>query len=481
MRSTYSSLSVTKKSVIWYTVSTIIQNGILFLTTPLYTRLLTDSQYGVFSVYQSWQQIVSIIAIFALDRCITVGFMKYEDDRKGFLSSVQALMTVTVFSFLVLVCLFSSAIESLMELPLYIIITMFLVALMNNSLANWSWFQRYNYNYQKLAVITICFTTIMQIVSILAVVFLPTAHKGEVLILSSAFARLMLYGILYASVFIKGKVFYHKRYWKFALGYSIAVVPHALAQIVLNSSDRIMIDKLCGRADAAYYGVTYTAAMVLNIIMTSVSSAIQPWVFEKIKQGEFKSIRKSTNLFMILPAVLSVMVSLAAPEALMILAPASYQAALWIFPSVAASVFFNSLYLCFANFESYYEKPMYFSVATITGAAVNVILNYIFIPIFGFVAAGYTTLVCYVLFAVMHYLFMRMVCREKLNGVKIFDMKFLVMLSFVVILLSLGVTVTYEFPIVRYFLMGAGLIGGMVVLVLKREVLLDRLGTGWRQ
>lgn len=471
MRNAYASLSVMKKSVIWYTLATIIQNGILFLVTPVYTRLLTDSQYGVFSVYQSWQQIFSIIAILSLDRCITVGFMKFQEQRQEFLSSVQALMTLLVMGFAILVCMCSNMFEQMIGLPVYIIITMLIVALMNNTLANWSWFQRYSYSYKKLTFVTIFSTAFMQIVAVLAILFLPFDNKGEVLVMSMSAARLLLYGVIYISVFIRGKIIYKKEYWKFALSYSIAVVPHALAQIILNSSDRIMIDKMCGREDAAYYGVTYTAAMVLNIILTSVSAAIQPWFFEKIQQKDFHSIRKQTNTLLLLSACLSVGVSLFAPEILSIMAPASYRAALWVFPSVAASVFFNSMYLYFANFESYYEKPFYFSIATTTGAVVNIGLNYLLIPKFGFVIAGYTTLACYILFAAMHYMFMRRVCIEKLEGVKVFDMKYIIRLSVIVIILSLGVTVLYSCLIVRYLLMGVTII----FIIIKRDFIIGKL------
>lgn len=471
MQKAYVSLSATKKSVIWYTLATIIQNGILFLITPLYTRILTDSQYGVFSVYQSWQQVFSIIAILSLDRCITVGFMKFQGERKEFLSSVQALMTLLVLIFTILVCVCSTTFEQIIDLPIYIIITMLIVALMNNTLANWSWFQRYNYSYTKLAIVTVSSTAIMQIVAVLSILFLPIDNKGEVLVISMSVVRLLLYGALYIIIFVKGKVIYKRKYWKFALSYSVAVVPHALAQIILNSSDRIMIDKMCGRENAAYYGVTYTAAMVINIILMSVSSAIQPWFFEKIKQKDFSSIKKQTNVLLLLSACLSVGVSIMAPELLSIMAPSSYRAALWVFPSVAASVFFNSMYLCFANFESYYEKPFYFSIATTTGAVVNIILNYLLIPKFGFVAAGYTTLVCYMLFAIMHYVFMRKVCLEKLDGIKVFDMKYIVRLSVVVIVLSLGVAALYDYSIIRYLLM----VLGVVVVILKRNFIIKRL------
>lgn len=452
IKNKYKSFSVTQKSVIWYTIAVMIQNGILFVVTPLYTRLLTDSQYGVFSVYQSWQQIVSIIVILSLDRCITVGFMKFPNQRKEFLSSVQGLMTLLVFIFFIFVCISSDILEQVIGLPIYIIITMLIVALMNNTLANWSWFQRYQYSYIKLAVVTIFSTIFIQIAAVVATYLLSLECKGEVLVMSMSAARLLIYGAIYISVFMKGKMFFEKKHWIFALSYSIAVVPHALAQIILNSSDRIMIDKMCGREDAAYYGVTYTAAMVLNIILTSISSAIQPWFFEKIKQKEYGDIRKRTKYFLLFAACLALGVSLFAPEILSIMAPVSYGKALWIFPAVAAGIFFNGMYLCFANFESYYEKPFYFSIATTVGAVVNVLLNYLLIPLFGFVVAGYTTLVCYMLFAVMHYVFMRKVCKEKIDGVKVFDIRFILLLSVTVIALTFGVLLLYRTQMLRYLL-----------------------------
>lgn len=468
----YDELSLSKKSVIWFTLATIIQNGILFLVTPIYTRMLTGDEYGVYSVYQSWQQIISIISILALDRCITVGFVKFSNKRKEFLSSIQTLMTVLVFIFSMIVCIFPTFFEKIINLPMYIIIMMFFVSLMNSSLANWSWLQRYNYNYKELTFVTISTTIIMQLVSIFCIYFIPFNNKGILLIVALSGARLMMYGIIYVSVFIKGKKIYNKEYWNFSLKYSIAVVPHALAQIILNSSDRIMIDKICGRSDAAYYGVTYSAAMVLNTIATSISSAVQPWYFEKIKNRDYTSIKSVTNNLLLFSATLSIVISLFAPEILSIMAPPDYKAALWVFPSIAASVYFNSMYLYFANFESYFEKPIYFSIATSTGAIVNIILNLIFIQIFGFVAAGYTTLFCYILFAIMHYIFMRKVCKEFLDGVHIFDVKFISILSILVIFATLGIVLLYYNTILRYILI---IIIIIIIFFVKKTYFVEQL------
>jgi O-antigen/teichoic acid export membrane protein len=450
--SAYNGLSDVKKSIIWYTFATVIQKGITFLTTPIYTRLLSDSQYGLYSVYQSWLQIITIVSVIALDRCISVGFVKFEDDKNGFMSSIQLLMTSTVAFFLIIVLVFRKQVVALVGLSLGLVVTMFVVSLFQNSFSNWAWYQRYRYSFRRLTVFTIAFSIISQACSVAAVLLVPIQNKGEILIFTMVVVTVLMYGCVYISVFVKGKISCKIAHLKFALPYSIAILPHALAQIVLSSSDRIMIDKLCGREDAAYYSVSYSTAMVLNVVMISVSSAIQPWFFEKMKQNNHKDVGRATNWFISLSALMAITVSLFAPEVLRILAPSSYGSAIWIFPSVAAAVYFNALYLSFAIYEAYYEKPIYYSIATITGAIVNIVLNLIFIPISGYIAAGYTTLFCYILFAVMHYLFMRKVCKEKIDGERVFDLRFIFILSIVVIGLSVAVTLIYEWPIIRYCL-----------------------------
>lgn len=464
----YHSLSVEKKAILWFTFATIIQNGIMFLVTPIYTRILSDSEYGVFGVYQSWQQIISIIGVLALDRCISVGFMKFAKERKEFLSSIQSLMTVLIFTCFILVCIFPNFFTSIIGLPIYVIFSMLIMALLNNSLMNWSCLQRYEYKYKKLSIITILSTLIIQIGAILAVILIPFDNKGELLILATTVGKLLIYGIIYIAVLIRGKNVFNKDFWKFSLKYSIAIIPHALAQIILNSSDRIMIDKMCSREEAAYYSVTYSAAMVLNIVITAISSAVQPWFFERIKNKEFNKIKERTRSLFLISALLVTIASLFAPDILAILAPGSYSAALWVFPSIAVGVFFNSLYLYFANFESYYEKPYYYSIATGIGAVVNIMLNFLLIPIFGFIAAGYTTLFCYIIFAILHYVFMRRVCKKELDNVKPFDAKFTIILSVVTVLSSILITLLYMQNIVRYIFIAILFVG---VFILRKKIL----------
>jgi hypothetical protein len=166
-----------------------------------------------------------------------------------------------------------------------------------------------------------------------------------------------------------------------------------------------------------------------------------------------------------------VAVILVAPEILRVMAPGSYQAAIWVIPPVTASVYFMFLYNLFATFEYYYEKTHYVATATIIGAVLNILLNAWFIPKYGFVAAGYTTLFCYILYSFAHYYFMKKICAKYLDSYRVYNTKWIVLLGIGLITISLLIMLCYHILIIRYALLCClGVIG-----YLKRKTLLNLL------
>ena len=102
----------------------------------------------------------------------------------------------------------------------------------------------------------------------------------------------------------------------------------------------------------------------------------------------------------------------------------------------------------------------------------NIVLNAWLIPIFGFVAAGYTTLLCYVLYSFAHYYFMRKVCDQYLDGCRVYDPRLIIAIGAGLILLSLLIMVLYNTVIIRYVLLGAlGILG-----ILKRKEIIGLIG-----
>lgn len=452
--SRYKTLQAPVKASLWFLICGFLQKGISMLTTPIFTRIMTDAEYGRFSVYNSWLGIVQIIVSLNLAAGVyTRGLVKNELDQDRFSSSMLGLSTTCILVWSLVYVLLHREINRLLGMPTILMVAMLIETWAHAAYQFWSNRERVHYRYKKLVALTMAYVLLRPLLSVLFVLQAQTQNQMEARVFATVGVNVVLFSGLYFSISRKGKRFFDKQYWGYALKFNIPLLPHYLSQIVLNQSDRLMINRICGPEKAAYYSVAYTIAMVLQIFNNSVSATMNPWIYKSIKKGELDKIGRVSYAVLLLIGLLNVAVILVAPEVLRILAPGSYQSAVWVIPPVTASVYFMFLYNLFATFEYYYEKTHYVAAATMVGAVLNILLNAWLIPKFGFSAAGYTTLLCYVLYALAHYYFMRKVCAEFLNGYHIYDAKIIVLFGVGLIGMSALIMLFYELPAVRYVLL----------------------------
>ena len=101
------------------------------------------------------------------------------------------------------------------------------------------------------------------------------------------------------------------------------------------------------------------------------------------------------------------------------------------------------------------------------GALVNIGLNLIFIPLWGFIAAGYTTLVSYGVYIAMHYSFMRKVQKSEMNGEKVYDLKIILGLCALFAVIAALLVLLYPYFLVRLLLIAVM----CAILYWKRDTL----------
>ena len=90
--------------------------------------------------------------------------------------------------------------------------------------------------------------------------------------------------------------------------------------------------------------------------------------------------------------------------------------------------------------------------ASVGAAILNIVLNGIFIRIFGYIAAGYTTLACYLFLSMAHYQVMKKTILENIGHIELFDMKFITAMAFVMIASTILFSALYSFTLIRYSL-----------------------------
>ena len=211
-----------------------------------------------------------------------------------------------------------------------------------------------------------------------------------------------------------------------------------------------MIERMVGDSKAGIYSLAYMVAMVMTLLSTAIDQTFSPWLYQKIKDKKIGNIAPVAYTSLLLIAGGSILLILFAPEFIRIFAPSQYYDAIWVMPPVAMSVYFMYMYDLFAKFAFYYEKTGYIMLASVAGAALNVLLNSIFISKYGYYAAGYTTLFCYVVYAVAHYILMRVVCRKYLSEVKVYDLRILLEITGGFLLLGFIGLGLYRYTALRY-------------------------------
>ena len=101
--------------------------------------------------------------------------------------------------------------------------------------------------------------------------------------------------------------------------------------------------------------------------------------------------------------------------------------------------------------------------ASLIAAAANIALNYVFIGMFGYVAAGYTTLFCYILYAIGHFVVSRRVLRlENEGATSLVNTRAVVLVSVILILFTVVVNFVLGYRFVRYGMLLLLMIVGIV-------------------
>ncbi len=442
----------------------IVSMGISYITVPLFTRLLTTDEYGQVNVFVSWVSLFGIVAMFGLAGGVfNNGMVDYPDKRDEFSLSMLALSNVITVTFFVVLFALYPLIKDWLGLDWKLILLMCILFLCQPAYNFWSARQRYELKYKALFITSVLFTVLTPAVALLCVVN-TSGSRATARIYGMECVSIFIYVIFYVLLFVKGQRKVTTKYWKSAFLFNLPLLPHFFSFYILGSSDRLMISRMVSDSATAFYSVANSVSSIAGIVWSAVQASIIPFTYEHCKRKDYKPIAKVTLPVLAVVAAFCVVVIMLAPEVVAILATADYKQAIYAIPPIVGGVFFQTHHGIYANIVFYYKKPKYTMYASITAAVTNLILNFIFIPIFGFIAAGYTTLFSYFLQAVIDYFAMRKV----LNGETVYNMKYIGALSLGVIVVALGSNLIYDYAPVRYGIIVATL---AVAIIFRKKII----------
>ncbi len=444
------------KASLWYTACNFIQHGIAFLVVPIYTRILSTDEYGDWSVFQSWAGILIIFASLNLYCGVytkTLVDMPDKKEKDRYTSSMLGLGTLATTALLAVYLLFKGAADSLLQYDGRTMALLFVYFAVYPALNFWSTRQYVEYRYKPLIAVTLVLAVLSPALSIF--LLYHTELRVKAVIQGFLLVNIGFGAFFYIQELARGRILFHREYWKYALKFNIPLIPHYLSLIILGQSDRIMIKYYCGKSDAGIYSFAYTIANAMNVLVSAVNGSRVPWTYEQLRDRVYTQLKRISNLLAMLMGAVTLGVALLAPEVVKVIGTGEYAAATQVIPVVALGVYYTFIYDYFCSVEFYFGATKYVMYASVTGAVLNVILNALLIPAFGFAAAGYTTLFCYFVFMMMHFVFMRKVRRDQGITDSIYDTKAVFGIAAGVSALCFAAMLTYRSDPARYIFLAA--------------------------
>jgi len=446
----YKNLNLQLKVVMWFTLAGFLQKGISIITTPIFTRLLSTTEYGIFNVFSAWYSVFAVIATLNLHNgVINNAFVKRNESREAVISSFQSLSMVISVGFLILSVVILKPISTIIKLPSLIIIFLFFCLVFAEPYQNWLIYERYRYNYKTPIIIILIVSFLTPLISVICILLTESNH-GEVRVLSFGIVNIIIPGIVfYVYNYKHSAVFFDKGLWKYALTFNLPLIPHYLSETILNQTDKIMINNLVGTGEAGIYSVAYSAAALILTFSTALNMAFVPWQYQKLKDKNYSALRRMANVVLLFLACILALLLLFAPEVVRVLADKEYSGAVYLIPTLGASVYFNYMYQLFSRVEMYYEKRSYAVIATLIATLTNIILNMIWIPHFGYLAAGASTLIAHIIFCLLHFVFYKIVCKKNITEKRIFDGRVIFLISLLILAIAGITTLLYGYLLIR--------------------------------
>ena len=442
------------KATLVFAIASFATSGINYITTPIFTRLLSGAEYGTVAVYNSWYAIVRVFASMTLifPGILNVGLYDHSENRWKYLSSMLGITTLCSAVLGILYGIFPGAFRSLLGLDHSLMVLMVLSCFALPATTFWTMKQRYEYRYQVTFFVSVGSAVLAQAVSV-AAVMAAREDLAQVRLWSAGLVNMAVGLVLFGYILKQGRTFVDLPLWKKTFLVALPLIPHYLGGELLSSMDKIMIDALVGKAEAGIYSLAAILSAIGILLWRALTVMFNPFVNAKLGTREFGRIRETVKPLMLVVGVMCVIAALAAPEIIRVLGTEEYLAGVYVVPPVAAGIFIHAMYDTFAAVSFFHKKSTRIMTATLTAAAVNLVCNYVFIKQFGYIAAGYTTLLSNLVLTAMHYRNARLIEPEE-----IYDPRFSLLSVALVTAGCLLCNLLYPFLLIRYVLVGVLLV-----------------------
>jgi O-antigen/teichoic acid export membrane protein len=385
-----------------YSLVALFNNGLAFITIPIFTKYLTTEEYGKYEVIMNSCKFFGLIATLNLQ----VGLMRYIYDKDR---DKQILTNATVWLCIFLLALgitiiypFKNAIFGWVNIPnaphLLLLILLTQIAIMLFNIFNTITIQEEKS--KENAFVNIAYNLLKTIVAIVLIIFVSQTYLsrlwGEALI-GVVFSLYMLFRL---TKHIKLADFKSINYEY--VRYSIGLAPVVLSALALSYFDTLLINTMCGNGEAGIYAYTYKLIIIFAGISAAFNSSLRNKVFAFYHVGKREEAHHIHLSNFKLVSLLLLATCLFLPEVTRLITrqPSYLEGFVWA-PILFAGAYSFEMVEVFNVYLLYAKKNRIYVYSFFVACAVNIGANYLLLPYYGYPVAAFITFFSYLLLFLM--------------------------------------------------------------------------------
>lgn len=388
-----------------YLLGNLLNKATPFLLLPILTVYLTPSDYGVLSIFQVSLSLIFAACGMSLHLNITKSFFIVPKvDIASLVSNCLLVLLISCLVFLFVIFVMFYGENDFFGVPISWLLVIPFIAFFNMCIVIAQSIIR---NLER-PLLFVSFEASMMAVNVILSLFLiiiwGLEWEGRAI---GILAPIILFAVL-------SLYFMLRTQWlsfncdmtriKSILKVSVPLLPHAIASMIITVSDRFFISEMVGNDAVGIYTVGYSFGMVVALITDAFIKAWSPWFYKNIliNKSSVKIQIVRNSFFYIIGLCIFVFIYAYMAEILLpyVIDERYFEATDYLF-GICFSYLIFGIYQIFFPYLVFANKTHFVSIASISAAIVNVILNFYFIPIYSTMGAVYSSVIAYSLSTIL--------------------------------------------------------------------------------
>lgn len=393
--------SLLKNTIIIF-IGKVFTQFVTFLLLPLYTAYLSNSDYGIVDLINTYISLFVPIVTIQLEMAtfrFLVDARKNSERETLILSNVINIVLKLTFVFSIIAII---VLEFIKIRYSYLILINIIVTIFSNLFLQVArGFGKTNCYAIGSCIIGI--TTV--ILNVIAVVILKTGVPG--ILLSMIIAHLLAIAYLYVKLNLRKYIHLKLKnevLIKELLKYSIPLVPNGISWWIFNVSDRTIISLMIDVSANGIYAVSnkFSAVYIglFNIFNFSWIESASKNIDDKDREIYFSDI---INMSIKIFASIAILIIAIIPFIFKYLVSVSFSEAYLYIPILLSASLINVAASLYSGIYIALKKTKEVMNTSIVSAIINILINIIFIKIIGLYAACISTLISYLVIVIYRY------------------------------------------------------------------------------